>query len=283
MPKKPTTVRSHSQRCRKPPSTRADIPTSSSRGGDLFPSIARKPILFSKSMVLAILDGSKGQTRRLVTENTSLVGARWRRLDFARAWVDAGYVKLGGDAFLKAPMLDAPGDPGDDRFDRVRCRIQHGDRLWVRETWATEKKYDRRRPSRVPVGARIWFLADGPKPKWAGRGRPSIFMMPWMSRIELLVDHVRVERVNQISEVDAAKEGVSLYVGCPCEGDDEEPGPHVKLCRWNRKDWPSETPLGVDDPNRMAFAVLWDSINKKRFPFDDGAWVWAICFSRTKP
>jgi hypothetical protein len=152
----------------------------------------------------------------------------------------------------------------------------------VRETWAAPHKFDGHAPSEIPKGTKIYHAATaglgGPLGLGGLMARPSIFMMQWMSRLELEITRVRVERVDAISESDAAKEGVNLHVECPCEGDLDEPGPHVKLCRWNRKDWPGETPLGVDDPNRMAFAVLWDSINGKRAPFNDGAYVWAIDF-----
>jgi hypothetical protein len=243
--------------------------------------------MFSAPMVRKILSGEKTQTRRLVTAMTSDAGARWGRLDFARAWADNGYLKKGGDAFLKVPLTDAPGDPADDRIERVRCRYRHGDRLWVRETWRTNIDLDDVKPRDVPRHAPILRVADYPEIErghfgW-GKGRPAIFMLPWMSRITLDVISIRVERLQDISENDAIAEGVTLDVGCPCEGDEDDPGPHVPLCRWNMQDWPGETPLGVSDPNRMAFAALWDSINKKRVPWSADPWTWVIDFRRVAP
>lgn len=265
------------------PPRRVTLPTGVQISGR---SYSVRPILFSASMITAILAGRKTQTRRLVRiDDRPILDdfiTRNRRLDdpldprgYERGIPsNAQNVRMCGD-YLKCDS--APGSITVS--NRVLCpQGVSGDHLWVRETWAGEKKYDRRKPSRIPPGTRVWYLADGKKPKWAGRSRPSIFMMPWMSRIELEIVRVHVERVNAISEKDAAAEGVNLHPECPCEGDLEEPGPHVKLCRWNRKGWPGETPLGVDDPHRMAFAVLWDSINGKRSPFDDGAWVWCIDF-----
>lgn len=230
-----------------------------------------RPILFSAPMVLAILAGKKSQTRRLVR-------FKWKDWNRDHSGVHMFMCSDGRPAFadcvldpaVRRAMANKPG---------MKCPLgDRDDRLWVRETWATEKKHDRKKPSRVPRGARIWYLADGKKPQWAGRGRPSIFMMQWMSRIELHIDHVAVQRVDEISEVDAIAEGVSLDVGCPCDGDAEPPGRHRKLCRWNRRNWTGKTPLGVFDPNRMAFAVLWDAINGKRARFDHGPWVWVVMF-----
>ncbi len=124
--------------------------------------------------------------------------------------------------------------------------------MWVRETWATEKRFDSLRPKDIPINARIWYLADGVKPEWAGKIRPSIFMMRWMSRIDLDNENVEVERVQEITEEDAEKEGMDTHI------------PEDKLT------W--KTP-------REQFVDLWDSIyGKDAWTRND--FVWAIEFRR---
>ncbi len=233
-----------------------------------------RPILFSGRMVLAILAGIKTQTRRLVTPSTSEIGSlpqsAWPalRFDAPGVYVDLGradnpFCPRAGEQYLHVPHEDG------ETVHRVYPRIHVGSRLWGRETWCGDENGYR-------------YRADSPKADLgAGSWRPSIFMPRDACRLVLAVEDVRVERLQSITEEDARAEGVKLDAGCPCESDAEDPGPrHVPLCRFSREDWPGETPLGVDDPHRMAYAALWDSINGKRAPWSSNPWVWAVQFSR---
>ncbi len=218
-----------------------------------------RPILFSVAMVRAILAGKKTQTRRLVkdprrrTPNGVELLTRWTD-DDPRAKVrvtDRGAVAVDTCGGVAAPILLSP-------YGAV------GDRLWARETWVKTSTGD------------VLYRERGDR--WPYAWRPSIFMRRTESRITLEVTDVRVERLQSITEADARAEGASLDVGCPCEGDDEDPGPHVPLCRWTRESWPGETPIDVEDPHRMAFAALWDSINAERAAWSENPWVWAVSF-----
>lgn len=80
-------------------------------------------------------------------------------------------------------------------------------------------------------------------------------MPRWASRITLEITDVRVERLQSISEEDAAAEGVDPMVVLP--GDVVS---HV-----------------------AGFGVLWDSINHDRAPWDSNPWVWAISFKVAQP
>ncbi len=145
-----------------------------------------RPILFNGSMVRAILDGRKTQTRRIVKNIC--------------------------DPILIDDIL--PADPkgfwcfhGNDPSVCIDCPFgQVGDRLWVRETWAPVSTFD---PS-PETGAlyRADPVYDGANVEW--RWKPSIHMPRWASRITLEVTGVRVERLNEISESDAISEGVTL-------------------------------------------------------------------------
>ena len=80
-----------------------------------------RPILFNGEMVRAILDGRKSQTRRIIKPPR-----KNQRIDHASgtAWLDGFWGWQSIQAHINAGHLPCPyGEPGD--------------RLWVRETWAT--------------------------------------------------------------------------------------------------------------------------------------------------
>ena len=207
-----------------------------------------RPILFSGEMVQAILDGRKTQTRRVVKPQPPADCQAWS------GWIICSTCSKDVE---KAAWQDIPGCmPG--KSHRVRCPYgQPGDRLWVKESWAVRKEYDKLSGSKLPKAGRekIFYMADGQKPEWAGRTRSSRFMPRWASRIELEITDVRVERVQDISEDDAIKEGITYDAASSCWYD----GPQYVL----------------------AYANLWDSINAKRdHSWESNSWVWAIEFRR---
>lgn len=84
--------------------------------------------------------------------------------------------------------------PHGDTFSAPSYR--RGDRLYVREAAHID-------------GTSVNYRADHPGDS-AGLGwRPSIHMPRWASRLTLAVTDVRVQRLQDISEVDAAAEGVA--------------------------------------------------------------------------
>lgn len=202
-------------------------------------------ILFSGPMIRAIPSGAKTQTRRIVKPQPPANCDTPLFDPSGRGWFFDG--------------LDEDGDcmeayPDDDTG--LLCPYgKPGDRLWVRETWRAEARYDHLAPSKIPRSSDIWYEADEALGMAYGKLRPSIFMPRWASRISLEITGVRVERVNEISEEDARAEGVGL------EG--REVGMH-----------------GYGS-YAESFAHLWDSLNKARgYGFDTGCWVWAISFRR---
>jgi hypothetical protein len=183
-----------------------------------------RPILFSAQMVRTILDGSKTQTRRVAKLNYS------------------GRVKLPGSS-LNWHL----GDPNAV----LACPYgQPGDQLKIRETWKADQIWDDFKPSQIPKGEPILYAADehatGIVPFAWGRGRPSIFLPGWASRITLEITGIRVERLQDISEEDAKAEGVL---------NDE----HV-------------TP-------RIRYQWLWEHINGPG-SWDKNPWVWVVTFKR---
>jgi hypothetical protein len=149
-----------------------------------------RPILFSGPMVNAILKGRKTQTRRLLKGS-------------ANAYCSHCGESLGvcdrGNPVVRAFKPCPYGEPGD--------------RLWVREKWASlsdatpETAKD---PGADALASRGFYAADYFPDEQANvvrRWRPSIHMPRFMSRIMLEVTSVRVERVRDISDADAIAEG----------------------------------------------------------------------------
>lgn len=131
-----------------------------------------RPILFTASMVQALIAGRKRQTRRIL-----------KKQDWPEAVIR--------------------------QFPRQRDGVpfQPGDRLWVREAWSVSLDYDPLAPSAIPTTAVIDYLANGLH-HLAGKNRPSLFMPRWASRLTLVVTDVRVQRLQDISTEDAMSEGI---------------------------------------------------------------------------
>ena len=199
--------------------------------------MTERPILFSDAMVRAILAGAKTQTRRIVKDEAdAIVGA----------------------------------------FSGMTPYGKVGDRLWVRETFASFQG------SSVPVtpsAATYVVLRDGtqvyrsdsaiipPAKEYADgafdgiKWRPSIHMPRWACRLVLEVTTVRVERLQAITEDDARDEGVDVTAPT----------------------WTPEHQIGwADGSCRDAFRWLWDSINGERAPWSSNPWVWVVSFRITR-
>lgn len=112
-----------------------------------------------------------------------------------------------------------------------------GDRLWVRETFQSYGDGFAYRATPVIPDNRNW--------------KPSIFMPRSASRITLEITNVRVERLNEITEMDAEAEGV--YV-------------------WSDS----------GNPAIWKFHCLWDDINGKKYPWSSNPWVWVVEFQKSK-
>jgi hypothetical protein len=156
-----------------------------------------RPILFSASMVRAILNDQKTQTRRVVkmppdfeqfTHLRSAQGAEAPKNTFIAYWLEHGEEE-GGGTFFRCPY----GNPGD--------------RLWVREAWAVQHEYDAAAPSEIGASARWHYAAT--ENLGGLRKRPSIFLPRRGSRILLKITAIRVERLQSISDADALAEGCS--------------------------------------------------------------------------
>jgi hypothetical protein len=215
-----------------------------------------KPILFSGTMVSAILDGKKTQTRRIIKETpnhyhgTHYGGEKDGQPKHIMDWGLSGvYQAEEGDWNCKPGhwYLDVQTDVDDNSHDEIAPKYSVGDILWVRETWMPETEQG------IPTGAYIYKATDKPEPdgdtplKW----HPSIFTPKDAARIFLRVTDVRAERLQDISEKDAKAEGV-ITNGA------------VKVSSYVY--W---------------FQKLWDSINSKRgYGWNVNPYVWVYTFER---
>lgn len=147
-----------------------------------------RPILFSAPMILAILAGTKGQTRRIVKPQPK--------------WVFDGRV----------PVKTEDADPKG----AINCPYgRPGDRLWVKENWRASEIWDSTPPRFISGNEPIHYEADGAATTFrVGKLRPGMFLPAIFARITLEITGVRCERLQDISEADAVAEGAeAIEVG----------------------------------------------------------------------
>jgi hypothetical protein len=210
--------------------------------------VKERPILFSGSMVRALLDGSKTQTRRIVKLPHNNRLGQWEPTtvggEYGGRTEDGQTVPLQG-AIWHTRTGDTLTSPHG----------QPGDRLYVRETWA--------QPAALDPGPTV-YRADYPACVPAGfenvphvdaiTWKPSIHMPRALSRVDLEVTGGRVERLRDISEADAKAEGTTpSIVGADLD--------YLKY--------------------RAGFQTLWNGLNASHgYGWDVNPWVWVVEFRR---
>jgi len=180
-----------------------------------------RPIIFSAPMVRALLEGRKTMTRRVLKPCVDIPQAI--------CWVPetAAGVSFAREGWWTAQI-------GERTYTgAARVGYELGQRLWVRESWQTGStcngpqisfratpdffeinawdgpdegcgpsfNYDRCPGSRFYEWLPDVLSRDGP---W----RSPIHMPRWASRLTLIIHAVRVERLQDISEDDALREGI---------------------------------------------------------------------------
>jgi hypothetical protein len=205
-------------------------------------------IPFMAPMVRAVLANTKTQTRRIVNPQPPADIKEFCAYHHPKP----GHWLYGWDEADKSLMewsVRSPyGAPGDG--------------LWVREAWRVVAEADSTPPRDLSQAHRVWFESDEPHQPGFGKYRPAMFMCRWMSRINLVVTGVRIERLQDISETDAIAEGIEERVF----GSDP--------CRWRV--------YGVPDTFTScpvtSYQSLWESINGAG-NWDTNPWVWVIEFA----
>lgn len=238
-------------------------------GGGTVIQIKERPILFSAPMVRAILSGQKTVTRRVA------------KPQFQTAPVDV----VDG-----VPSWDSPTNYAGE----VQMNTQHGDpcpygkpgdRLWVRETWARVGNCD---PGYLTFAAtypdclppELENIPSASEVRW----KPSIHMFRRDSRILLEITHVRVERLQDISDEQAQAEGI-IPVPKTTEGSHQF---------WRNYHLSGDGTFCVRTP-KESFKSLWCHVAGGSFPkgaaaykasphsWDANPWVWVVEFKRVTP
>lgn len=212
--------------------------------------MATKPILFNTEMVRAILDGRKSCTRRLVKPEPQ------------------GYFEVSEEPLY---IYDTDGNQG-----KITPPYQPGDILYVREAFAWQPCWDCGMDTEQ--GACTGHIYHSEKKEYGcymyrascedneypsvDTWHPSIHMPKEATRIWLKVTDVRVEQLQDITEVGIRKEGIEVEPN-ECAG---------------KFDFISELFL--------LFQKLWDSTVKKSdldcYGWNANPWVWVIEFERCK-
>lgn len=222
-----------------------------------------RPILFNGAMVRAILDGRKTQTRRIVKPQPDYFACGWP-CTFGKECSESHCLMHHKDGKHLIVMKSPYGKVGDQ--------------LYVRETWRVGDSGDcacYEPCGQCPSGKTLYKL-DFPNGVEGWKWKPSIHMPRKYSRITLEITGVRVERLMDISEVDALLEGISS----------------VRTNKWERQQFAQwralfdaaceegkKPPLGPT-PKR-AYQALWESINGKG-SWEANPWVWVIEFKVVK-
>ena len=275
------------------------------------------PMLFSAPMIRAERARIKTQTRRILTpKNTLFNGRSWTKLQKAQKWdwenafVDGGPSPAGNPGpYLHLPWLSGNDDPYEGTRHRIYPKIQPGDRIWVKETFALTRTtldyetggeqadYDWEEDygpaqehldgdPRFGLASSIYYRADGEDhhpselyPCIGFRGeirrpasipwRPSIFMSRWASRITLLVKQVRIERLQDISAEDAIAEGIERH--------------HSGWMPYSTMFYEEDgiTPANYHLDPRESYRSLWNMINGAG-AWDENPWVIATTFEVVK-
>ena len=228
--------------------------------------IPSKPILFSAEMVKSILAGKKTMTRRVIKPQPDCMSPGgdpvWLEIYHGKKRIKCPYGRAGHLLWVRESWrIGAWSEDGEVAIDYLADNHARKEWLTVPETEQFEKYFIQCTDDCIKAeletdmdGMYAWLPGEAPT-----RKRPSIFMPRWASRITLKITGIRVERLNQIKNSDAKREGVNWwpeYVGVEQNG-----GPKV-------------APNYID-----PFRKLWSEINGKE-SWVANPWVWVVEFEK---
>lgn len=247
------------------------------------------PILFNTDMVRAILDGRKTVTRRAVKSKQ--------------------YMGLGEKGPLEC--LESVVHRYDNMSDadviimNYKPTYQPGDVIYIRETWDYVEGWKIGDPA---VSGGYFYRADGDlRPvSWRSKWHPSIHMPKEAARIWLKVTDVRVERLQDITEEQAIKEGISRLYDDLSDAEYIDWAKRTGIYPKAKEDWGYKNYLwygnfGISGNGNWksdnweyqyssydnaigSFSSLWNSTLKKsdlaRYGWDANPWVWVIEFEQ---
>ncbi len=238
-------------------------------------------ILFKREVVRAILEGRKTMTRRLAgLEKVNASPDYWR---------------------LRGPWVHADGRSGmffESSEGACICKpkFQPGDLLYIKESYYLvdlpgmgdcpcllyEDEFEKYNTSDETEYEKIRY--SFPVRPWDGKKKfghfSPLFMPKWAARIWLEVTAVRAERLQDITEADAIKEGARWRDFGKCGSGFQLPG-------WSMEDPFPESHAYCLNTARLAFANYINKIHggpnwnlKPENIWDRNDWVWAYTFKR---
>ena len=210
--------------------------------------MSEKPSIFTGDMVRAILQDRKDVTRRVIKpqpESTEMCPV-----------VICKDVQSPSGYSFSSDMIGTV---------HIKPKYQKGDILWVKEPLVEYEIDD--------VSFTEAFYEADLKPcgvswQWKKDRLPGMFMPKNFTRIWLEVIDVRPERLQDITDEDAIREGIQKF----------------EYMSYSVGYGTKKLALGVmPGTAREAFRRLWNKINAKRgFPREDNPWVWRIEFKKVK-
>lgn len=225
-----------------------------------------KGIMFSDELIPLVIDGSKTMTRRIMK-------------------VQPGRVR--NSVFAKSGFEDEHGR-------ELKSRYLSGETVYVKEAWRTVEYWDDVSQLNIPVDASVNYRVtdvffDDRLADLCGKWRNKMFMPEWASRCKIKITGVRAERLQDISEEDAVKEGINRWANeedethaidrpiephwcdrCRGEGTINAIGPNLGVI-FDAEDCPD------CDTSIKLFANLIDRINGAG-TWDSNPWVWVYEF-----
>lgn len=223
-----------------------------------------KPILFNTDMVRAVLDGRESATRRVVKPQPD-----------SDMKYKLGYCVDGDKRDIGKFGFGSHEYGGHVKYAKPPYQI--GDYLYVRETWSVGQVYG----DNGTYGFDCFYAADdkilpvitNDFKKYCGWGKffdkngwnPSIHMPKQAARIFLRVTDVRVERLQDITEEQARKEGAINNIGFIHSPENEYDSIHTA---------------------KEHFMTIWNSTVQKKdidkYSWNANPWVWVTEFERVE-
>ena len=234
-------------------------------------------ILFKTDMVQALQKNKKDITRRVITD-WNIVPRIKNCKRLPRTWKTVVPHSGGGWHSADCVMTEEEMRKREASPDGFRSRYgDKGDLLWVKET--------------ISIGSDgcyetiVDYKADGYKLVGGEKWTPSIFMNKCYCRFWLEIVDIRPERLHDITDEDAIREGIKLLdFGCDGKGWDNYMWwghYNIKKKKQIRDYWPYQ--YSTYKSPRDSFMSLWQSINANRgYPWSNNDWVWRIEFKKIK-
>lgn len=219
--------------------------------------VKERPILFSTPMIKAILEGRKTVTRRIVDIDHELANdvSKWGYSIFTPE----------GHISARTKQKTETGHRYGEKFIKLKYG-KPGDVLWVRETWS-KIHYEG-----VDENPTYIFKADWTGDAVKGIWKPSIHMPRVACRLRLEIVSITVERLQDITEEDAIKEGIEPDPLGPNSMDGGVVYPGLRFYNYADVGYRYVKPL-------ESFQSLWTKINGAE-SWNANPWVWRLSFRK---